>query len=188
MKSLSHPNVLSVKEIVYTEGRSIVAAVARMCVCVNVCVCVCARARVRTRGGRCFSFSLSLFRSSLSLSFSLSLSVRVLRPPAVSFTHDLSFSLPLSLPHRPTRNARGCTVLTRYCTPICTRMHSLTCPTESKDDPQGSIFLVFEFMDHDLGGLLNREVKFTVPEVMCLTEQILTGPCIRLLCAVLSVF
>ena len=30
-------------------------------------------------------------------------------------------------------------------------------------------------MDHDLGGLLNRGVEFTAPEVMCLTKQLLQG-------------
>ncbi len=30
-------------------------------------------------------------------------------------------------------------------------------------------------MDHDLGGLLNRGVIFSAPEVMCLTKQLLTG-------------
>eukprot|EP00041_Stephanoeca_diplocostata_P006503 m.87352 g.87352 ORF g.87352 m.87352 type:complete len:725 (+) comp16399_c1_seq1:238-2412(+) len=39
----------------------------------------------------------------------------------------------------------------------------------------GSIFLVFEYMDHDLGGLLNRGVEFTAPEVMCIAHQILDG-------------
>lgn len=40
---------------------------------------------------------------------------------------------------------------------------------------KGSIYLVFDFMDHDLGGLLNRGVDFTQPEIMCLTKQLLQG-------------
>jgi serine/threonine-protein kinase BUR1 len=39
----------------------------------------------------------------------------------------------------------------------------------------GNIFLVLPFMDHDLGGLLNRGVLFSVPEVMCLAQQLLHG-------------
>lgn len=35
--------------------------------------------------------------------------------------------------------------------------------------------MVSEFMDHDLGGLLNRGVQFKVPEIMCLTKQLLEG-------------
>jgi serine/threonine protein kinase len=39
----------------------------------------------------------------------------------------------------------------------------------------GNIYLVFPYMDHDLGGLLNRGVTFAVPEVMCLSKQLLDG-------------
>ena len=34
---------------------------------------------------------------------------------------------------------------------------------------------VFEFLDHDLGGLLNRGVEFKAAEIMCMSKQILTG-------------
>jgi len=47
--------------------------------------------------------------------------------------------------------------------------------SEAGDHDQGSIFLVFEFMEHDLGGLLNRPVRFSGPEIMCLTKQLLEG-------------
>lgn len=47
-------------------------------------------------------------------------------------------------------------------------------PTEFNRQ-KGSIFLVFEFMEHDLGGLLNRPVEFYTDEIMCLTKQLLTG-------------
>lgn len=40
------------------------------------------------------------------------------------------------------------------------------------NDQTGAIYLVFEFMDHDLGGLLNRGVEFTAPEVMCISKQV----------------
>lgn len=35
--------------------------------------------------------------------------------------------------------------------------------------------MVFEYMDHDLGGLLNRGVEFTLPEIKCLSKQLLKG-------------
>ncbi len=35
--------------------------------------------------------------------------------------------------------------------------------------------MVFDYMEHDLGGLLNRGVEFTVPEIKCLTKQLLEG-------------
>jgi serine/threonine protein kinase len=40
---------------------------------------------------------------------------------------------------------------------------------------KGSIYMVFEYMEYDLGGLLNRSVEFTVPEVKCLVKQLLNG-------------
>ena len=35
--------------------------------------------------------------------------------------------------------------------------------------------MVLEYMDHDLGGLLNRGVEFSIPEIKCLTKQLLAG-------------
>eukprot|EP00051_Salpingoeca_urceolata_P015475 m.200866 g.200866 ORF g.200866 m.200866 type:complete len:250 (+) comp18409_c0_seq14:952-1701(+) len=40
---------------------------------------------------------------------------------------------------------------------------------------RGSIYIVMEYLDHDLGGLLNQGVEFTAPEVKCLAKQLLTG-------------
>ena len=37
------------------------------------------------------------------------------------------------------------------------------------------MYLVFEFMDYDLGGLLNKNVEFTVPEIKCLAKQLFGG-------------
>lgn len=42
-------------------------------------------------------------------------------------------------------------------------------------DAGSSVYLVFEFMDHDLGGLMNRGIKFTGPEIMCIMKQLLEG-------------
>lgn len=40
---------------------------------------------------------------------------------------------------------------------------------------RGSVYLVFEFMDHDLNGLLDRKVKFEVPHIKCIMKQLLQG-------------
>jgi hypothetical protein len=45
-------------------------------------------------------------------------------------------------------------------------------PANDYNRQMGSIFLVFEFMEHDLGGLLNRGIEFTAPEVMCISKQV----------------
>jgi hypothetical protein len=49
------------------------------------------------------------------------------------------------------------------------------CPGNDASGMRGSIYLIFEFMDHDLGGLLNRGVEFNVPELLCITKQLLSG-------------
>lgn len=43
------------------------------------------------------------------------------------------------------------------------------------DRTQGSISLVFEFMEHDLGGLLNRQVDFKPAEIICISKQMFEG-------------
>lgn len=43
------------------------------------------------------------------------------------------------------------------------------------DRTQGSISLVFEFMEHDLGGLLNRQVDFKPAEIICISQQMFEG-------------
>ncbi|CAK9205731.1 unnamed protein product [Sphagnum troendelagicum] len=41
---------------------------------------------------------------------------------------------------------------------------------------KGSIFLVFEYMDHDLTGLSDRPgMHFTIPQIKCYMKQLLTG-------------
>ncbi|KAG6435242.1 hypothetical protein SASPL_100112 [Salvia splendens] len=42
--------------------------------------------------------------------------------------------------------------------------------------PSGSLYLVFEYMEHDLAGLLSSsKVKFTEPQIKCYMQQILRG-------------
>lgn len=40
---------------------------------------------------------------------------------------------------------------------------------------RGSTFLVFEYMDHDLAGIVRNKIRFTLPEVKCLAKQLLEG-------------
>jgi len=41
---------------------------------------------------------------------------------------------------------------------------------------KGSIYMVFEYMDHDLTGLADRPgIRFTVPQIKCYMKQLLTG-------------
>jgi serine/threonine protein kinase len=47
------------------------------------------------------------------------------------------------------------------------------CHAESGEST--SIYMVFEFLEHDLGGLLNRQVNFIPAEVMCLSQQMFEG-------------
>jgi len=38
------------------------------------------------------------------------------------------------------------------------------CAAEEANRFKGSIFMVFEYMDHDLAGLADRGIRFSVPE------------------------
>ncbi|XP_058772984.1 cyclin-dependent kinase C-2-like [Vicia villosa] len=60
----------------------------------------------------------------------------------------------------------------------------VTSPGLEKDDQgrpdgnkyKGDIYMVFEYMDHDLRGLADRPgVRFTVPQIKCYMRQLLTG-------------
>jgi serine/threonine protein kinase len=47
-------------------------------------------------------------------------------------------------------------------------------PTE-KNKYRGSVYLVFEYMQHDLSGLFSNKVKFNLPEIKNILHQILEG-------------
>ncbi|CAN1145471.1 Cyclin-dependent kinase C-1 [Linum perenne] len=41
---------------------------------------------------------------------------------------------------------------------------------------RGGIYMVFEYMDHDLAGLSDRQgMRFSVPQIKCYMKQLLTG-------------
>jgi cyclin-dependent kinase 12/13 len=44
-----------------------------------------------------------------------------------------------------------------------------------KNKFKGSVYLVFEYMEHDLNGLIDRNIRFDVPGIKCIMHQILLG-------------
>ncbi|KAG6392754.1 hypothetical protein SASPL_146980 [Salvia splendens] len=49
-------------------------------------------------------------------------------------------------------------------------------PDAENNKYKGSIYMVFEYMDHDLTGLADRPgLRFTVPQIKCYMKQLLTG-------------
>jgi len=52
----------------------------------------------------------------------------------------------------------------------------VTSRAHTSNQNKGSIYMVFEYMDHDLTGLAERPgLTFTVPQVKCYMKQLLTG-------------
>ncbi|XP_078172311.1 cyclin-dependent kinase C-2-like [Carex rostrata] len=60
----------------------------------------------------------------------------------------------------------------------------VTSPGEEKDEQgspvdgdkyKGSIYMVFDYMDHDLSGLLRTGIQFSIPQIKCYMRQLLTG-------------
>lgn len=40
---------------------------------------------------------------------------------------------------------------------------------------RGSVYLVFEFVDHDFHGIMDRNIKFDLPQLKCIMKQMLEG-------------
>ncbi|KAK3249619.1 hypothetical protein CYMTET_40962 [Cymbomonas tetramitiformis] len=52
----------------------------------------------------------------------------------------------------------------------------VTSKAHESNQNKGSIYMVFEYMDHDLTGLQDRPgIKFSVPQIKCYMKQLLTG-------------
>ncbi|KAK9937672.1 hypothetical protein M0R45_014447 [Rubus argutus] len=52
----------------------------------------------------------------------------------------------------------------------------VTSPPRNQTDDAGDIFMVFEYMDHDLTGLAQKSgAKFSVPQIKCYMSQLLKG-------------
>lgn len=45
----------------------------------------------------------------------------------------------------------------------------------SSNQNRGSVYLVFELMKHDLAGVFDFKIQFTVPQIKCLMIQLLNG-------------
>lgn len=51
----------------------------------------------------------------------------------------------------------------------------VTSPPNEKNKNRGNVYLVFEYMEHDLSGLLRTSIKFEVNQIKCILHQILCG-------------
>ncbi|OMO78167.1 hypothetical protein CCACVL1_14610 [Corchorus capsularis] len=52
----------------------------------------------------------------------------------------------------------------------------VTSPDDDNNIYKGGVYMVFEYMDHDLAGLASRpEIRFSVPQIKCYMRQLLTG-------------
>ncbi|XP_011001898.1 PREDICTED: cyclin-dependent kinase C-2-like isoform X1 [Populus euphratica] len=57
----------------------------------------------------------------------------------------------------------------------CSTLH-VHCLSMDDNKYKGGIYMVFEYMDHDLTGLADRPgIRFTVPQIKCYMRQLLTG-------------
>jgi len=45
----------------------------------------------------------------------------------------------------------------------------------AKNKYRGSFYLIFEYLKHDLQGLIDRKINFEIPHLKCLMIQILKG-------------
>jgi cyclin-dependent kinase 12/13 len=58
---------------------------------------------------------------------------------------------------------------------IINLMEIVTSKPSEKNKYRGNVYLVFEYMEHDLAGLADRNVSFGIPQIKCLIHQILSG-------------
>lgn len=49
---------------------------------------------------------------------------------------------------------------------------------ESCAEGKRSVFLVFEYMEHDLLGLISRKIKFGIPQIKFIMKELLQGLCV----------
>ena len=42
---------------------------------------------------------------------------------------------------------------------------------------RGSYFLLFDYLNFDLTGMTDKKIKFTVPQIKCIMQQLLRGLC-----------
>ena len=59
---------------------------------------------------------------------------------------------------------------------VITLKEIVTSKAQASNQNKGSIYMVFEYMDHDLTGLADRPgMKFSIPQIKCYMKQLLTG-------------
>ncbi len=45
----------------------------------------------------------------------------------------------------------------------------------NEQNKRGSTFLVFDFIEHDFMGLMQRNISFSLPQIKCIMKQLLDG-------------
>jgi cyclin-dependent kinase 12/13 len=58
---------------------------------------------------------------------------------------------------------------------IINLMEIVTSKPSEKNKYRGNVYLVFEYMEHDLAGLADRHMSFSAPQIKCIMHQILSG-------------
>jgi cyclin-dependent kinase 12/13 len=51
----------------------------------------------------------------------------------------------------------------------------VTSKPSDKNKYRGNVYLVFEYMEHDLSGLIDRKIDYSIAHIKCIMHQILSG-------------
>ncbi|XP_017244530.1 cyclin-dependent kinase C-1 isoform X2 [Daucus carota subsp. sativus] len=80
------------------------------------------------------------------------------------------------LPGFPVSAIREIKILMKLQHENVTRLKEIVTSAEGDNKYKGDIYMVFEYMDHDLAGLVLRSgSRFTVPQIKCYMKQLLAG-------------
>lgn len=58
---------------------------------------------------------------------------------------------------------------------IINLLEIVTSKPNEKNKQKGNVYLVFEYMEHDLAGITELKIDFTIPQIKCILHQILLG-------------
>jgi cyclin-dependent kinase 12/13 len=76
----------------------------------------------------------------------------------------------------PITAIREITILKKLNHPNIVSLYDIvTSKANSKNGFKGNVYLVFEYMEHDLSGLLAKKYDFSVPMIKCVIKQIFKG-------------
>ena len=76
----------------------------------------------------------------------------------------------------PITAIREIMILKRLSHPNIISLHEIvTSKPSEKNKFRGNVYLVFEYMEHDLSGLVDLKINFNVSQIKCILHQILTG-------------